>query len=142
VLYSTDDSYALYDFDSSLPFYYYRKCRDMVARSGDRYYKNIYRNCPAGWLDFDRHQPMIIDVDRFKIIAEEFNYHRIDYPVKSLYANNVDGNRIETACPKIMEEKHLCNIPGKPFFSTKDNAYMSQIDKTLRRLYPEPSQYE
>src|SRR5574339_852409 len=59
VLYTNDDFFALKDFDESLPNYYSGTCGS--KRPIDRTYRELYRNAPSEWLNFDIHCPMIID---------------------------------------------------------------------------------
>lgn len=127
VLYGNDDFFALQDFSTDLPNYYKGLCSEY--RGYDKKYKDLYNACPAGWLDFDCHCPMIIDTDKFNWLAA-------DMPIKSIYGNtnNLPGIRITDV--KFTDK--ITDLTGLPFFSTKETCDLS----ILSELYPDKSKYE
>lgn len=127
VLYSNDDMYALKDFSTDLPNYYKGLCSE--HRTHDKKYKDLYNACPAGWLDFDCHCPMIIDTTKFKWLAA-------DMPIKSVYGNT--NNLPATKFTDMKIRGDWPDLTGRDFFSTHDTADLSK----LAEMYPIPSQYE
>lgn len=136
VLYSNDDYFLLQDFDESFPNYYENTCGN--NRNVDKTYRTLYRACPADWIDFDIHCPMIIDTTKF--------YWDIDRPIKTYYANQnkLPGTRYadcKIRGPQTYEDlKH--RIKDRPFFSSHGNVKLSGFPKLLQELYPLPSKYE
>lgn len=127
VLYSNDDFFSLQPFDETLPNYYKGLCSDY--KTHDKNYKDLYRACPAGWLDFDCHCPMIIDTTKFKWLSA-------DMPIKSVY-----GNMNKLPGTKFVDLKirgEWPDLKGRDFFSTHDTADLSRLSE----LYPEPSRHE
>lgn len=137
VLYTNDDYFALQDFDESLPNFYDIRCGE--KHPVDRTYRDLYRNCPSEWLNFDIHCPMIID-------TRLYSNYPIDWPIKSGYANQLKlpGTymkdckfRGEWSYSEIKEE-----IKGRMFFSTHENIHRGGMLRVMEELYPDKSPYE
>lgn len=138
-LLTSDDTYALSDFDATLPHYHSTPCTH--HHSSDRRYRAMYRLCPAGWLNFDIHHPMVVQRDMFHLACASAMT-----PVKTTYANNDIRPRVKTTDCKIKGKKTEAEIraflAGRPFFSTHDNAHYPDMLAILNELYPDPSPYE
>jgi hypothetical protein len=78
VLFTNDDIFFLKEI-SDVPNYYKGLCSEYSAPGPQ--YQRMYKNCPAGWLDFDVHCPMVINTDIFRWLG--------DMPMKSQYGNSV-----------------------------------------------------
>jgi hypothetical protein len=140
VLYSNDDYYALQPFDEALPYYNGpHTCGYMAKYSTDKQYKELYRNCPDYWHNFDIHCPMVIDTTIFKWF--------IDQPIKTAYAHQTSiDNCIQIEDCKIGGNKTYefikAAIKDRPFFSSKENAKIGGMPKVLNELFPDKSKYE
>lgn len=137
VLYSNDDYYARADFDEGLPNYYEGTCGQ--KHPVDKVYRELYDNCPAEWLNFDIHTPMIIDTTRFTDWP-------IDRPIKSAYANTLKLPATFLVDCKIRGtvtyREAVERIKDRPFFSTHGNAERGGLPRLLNELYPVKSKYE
>jgi len=137
VLYTNDDYFALQDFDESLPNFYDIKCGD--KHPVDRTYRDLYRNCPSEWLNFDIHCPMIID-------TRLYSNYPIDWPIKSGYANQLKLQGTYMKDSKLRGECSYSEIKedirGRMFFSTNGNIHRGDMMKVMDELYPDKSIYE
>lgn len=137
VLHLNDDFFALMDFDSSLPNFYFGTCAD--KQPTDKVYKDLYWNCPPHWKNFDIHCPIILDPDKF-------NTWDIDRPLKTYYANQNNLPGIEMTDCKIRGNgldynEILERIENRLFFSTTDNL-KDHLLSVIQDLYPHKSDYE
>lgn len=122
VLFTNDDIFFLQPV-REIPNYYKGLCGDRV-NSGDAYYRRMYRKCPAIWLDFDVHCPMVINTDIFQWMHGR--------PLKSQYGNSrgLIGTFTKDFKIKTIEELALT----RPFLSI--TTHLSKIvEPVLRKLF-------
>lgn len=127
VLYSNDDFFALQDFDEKLPNHYKGLCSE--HKTHDKKYKELYNACPAGWLDFDCHCPMIIDTTKFNWLAA-------DMPIKSVYGNTNKLTGTKYVDMKVRDGNY--DLQGRDFFSTHNTADL----QILNELWPDATEFE
>lgn len=134
VLYTNDDFFALEDFDRNLPYYSSKTCG--TYRPKDPAYRKLYNNCPAEWINFDIHTPMIIN-------AAVYPEWTIDRPIKTTYANMLKLPATEIVDCKFSKprskEEILEIIADRPFFSTDQRAVNKAMIEVFEQLYPKPS---
>lgn len=132
----SDDCFALKDFDSSLPLYYSVKLK--YYKGGGNYperVRNVMELYPDGFM-YDIHQPMVINLAKFKEAHSKGDWIKKDYLTKSMYGNFIGGGeqlddyKIKTG--KIVDM-------GRPFFST--NQLTGRMVR-FEEIYPDASQYE
>lgn len=137
VLHCNDDFYALQDFDKDLPNYYSGLCREQAPM--DKTYRDLFRNCPGEWKNFDIHCPIVLN-------TQGFDEWLIDRPLKTTYANFNKLLGTETIDCKIRYKPDVneinYNIAGRMFFSSCDNAHENGMNRVLNSLYPNKSRYE
>jgi hypothetical protein len=136
-LYTTDDHYALEDFDENLPNYYSGTCKEKELNHPHGRFKRLYKNCPEGWLNYDIHVP---------IVMKKFTWAEPDKPIKSTYANQAGVTGTELNDLKFFNghsyDQIKSIIDGKPFFSTSPFSQNKDMMRVLLELYPEKSIYE
>lgn len=143
-LYSNDDYFALQPFDKFLPNYYDTTCIDMAERHSINSYRSMYAACPATWLNFDIHTPMIMVRDRFHRSLKEMDAQT---PIKTTYGNLNPKLESQYLCDLKIRGHHsqseiLQKIKDRPFFSTHDSAVDDNLIAVLNHLYPDASRYE
>lgn len=133
-LYTNDDFYLLKTV-SELPNYY-----QLENKSTSSVYKQMYRNMPEGWKDFDVHTPMMMNGEKFRESIQP------GLPIKSMYANyhNLTGVLYEDL--KFRQANNYKSImqrlEGRTIFSTHNSCMNNDMLKVLEELYPKPSIYE
>lgn len=140
-LYTTDDHFALSDFDKTLPNYYNTTCADKALNSTSGRFKKLYANCPREWLNYDVHVP---------IVMSKFNWssHRLetDTPIKSTYANMAEVTGTQARDCKFFNNHTYDQIKAiiatKQFFSTSPFSQNKDMIRVFDELYPEKSKYE
>jgi len=132
----SDDCFALKDFDSSLPLCYSMKLKHY--KGGGNYpdrVRNVMQLYPDGFM-YDIHQPMVINLTKFKEAHGKADWDKKDYLTKSLYGNYIGGG-VQLDDYKIKTGKVVDT--SRPFFST------NQLTGKLIRfdeIYPNASEYE
>lgn len=121
VLFTNDDIFFLNKVNE-VPNYYRGLCSDRKADSP--YYRRMYAKCPAGWLDYDVHCPMVINTDNFKWGGA--------MPMKSQYGNTagVTGTLTTDFKAKTLEEIDL----SRQFLSIT-NQLSRFVEPLLRKLF-------
>ncbi len=132
----SDDVYAREDLDASLPMYYSEPLRT-VKRYG-RYAERVANTLAIhpGGLMFDIHTPMVIDYEKFSEAHALCDWSEKEYLCKSVYANHVEGRKVQLPDCKIRKGS---TIPDLPFFSTSDQTFHNV---PLSKLYPDASPWE
>lgn len=132
VLYCNDDFYALKNFDSNLPNYYFGTCREMSRLVTERRFKDLFGKCLPEWKSFEVHCPMVIDTRLLNLDDE-------DRLLKTTYANRLNLPGVEQIDCKIRNDLNYGEvkerIKDKLFWSTSDNAYKPGILSMLKKLY-------
>ena len=137
-LLSSDDVFALKDFDVNMPFYYSGSLSSARARAAGQYPQRISNTIqlyPEG-LMYDCHTPMVINKDAYCNLHGKCNWQAREYLNKSVYANGIHtvGEHIPDC--KI---RRGSVIPNLPFFSTSDQ---TSLNIPLETMYPDASPYE
>lgn len=143
-LYSNDDYFALRDFDETLPNYCGAKCYEMAARHDIGSYRQMYQNCPPGWLNYDVHTPMIMRKVQFRYNLAKMTDQT---PIKTTYMGGWLQGRTQWLYDMKIKEKYSLSelhfmIKDRPFFSTHEAALNDDLLALFRELYPEKSPYE
>jgi len=143
-LYSNDDFFALEDFGTGLPNYYDITCGEMASRHPIPSYREMYGNCPPGWLNYDIHTPMTV---RGRMFAYTFERMDGQTPIKTTYKNIFNGAGAKYLCDMKIRGEHSVqeieySIKDRPFFSTHDSAINDAMISVFEKLYPDASSYE
>lgn len=144
-LYTNDDFFALTDFYSgTLPDYYDMTCGEMAIRHKSPTYKRMYEACPADWLNYDVHAPMMMECGRFDAL-----YRLMDevMPIKTMYqqgkSTGLNLHMVDSKIRGIHTRAELnFHIIGRDFFSTHNSAVDKTLIKFLNDLYPDASPFE
>lgn len=140
-LYTTDDHFALQDFDDTLPNYHLGLCGSAAINKTSGRYKKLYANCPAEWLDYDLHVP---------IVMSKFNWPstrlETDTPIKTTYANRAEVEGTQGIDCKFYNghtyDQIKAVIGERQFFSTSPFCMNAAMLQVLNELYPDKSKYE
>lgn len=140
-LYTTDDHFALKPFEENLPNYYYETCAYRALNDSDGRYRMQYKNCPAGWLNYDIHAPIVMRPFKWPSPAKWF-----DTPIKSSYANQAGVKGTEMKDCKFANGHSYEQIKeitkDRLFFSTSPFCMNSDMKQFLEEQYPNKSIYE
>ncbi len=140
-LYTTDDHYALTDFDETLPNYYTTTCADKALNSTSGRYKKLYANCPEGWLNYDCHVPIVMSKFYYPSTRLE-----TDTPIKTTYANRAEVVGTPIADCKFFNAHTYDQIKAilatRQFFSTSPFSQNKDMIRVFDELYPDKSVYE
>lgn len=134
-LLSSDDIFAMHDFDETLPRYY-----STTLKMAPVYGKYVHRRnntmqiYPDG-LMYDCHKPMVINRDLYAK-AHDIPWNEREYLNKSIYGNFVGGG-VQLDDYKLRTREVVDTT--RPFFSTNERTakYVRFQD-----MWPTPSKYE
>lgn len=107
--------------------------------------ENTKKVLPQG-LFYNLHMPMKMKASTYKEIMGRYDWDKTEYLIKSLYANNIEVDGVQSSDCKIRDHMRRDGIEkfirNRCFLSVGDAGLSVDMKRLLFEMFPEPSEYE